>query len=76
MTLRIILAFCISFVCAYAFGKIYIPWLVRQKFGQEIKDIGPYWHENKRGNPTMGAVIILRGIIIACIPAGFESLLN
>ena len=76
MTLRIILAFCISFVCAYAFGKIYIPWLVRQKFGQEIKDIGPYWHENKRGTPTMGGVMFILGILIACLTAGFESILK
>ena len=74
MTVRLILAFCISFICAYAFGKKYIPWLVRQKYGQEIKDIGPYWHQNKRGTPTMGGVMFIVGIFAACMTAGFKSI--
>ena len=76
MTVRFILAFCISFVCAYAFGKVYIPWLVKQKYGQEIKEIGPYWHENKRGTPTMGGVMFILGILVACITAGFHSIIH
>ena len=76
MTVRLILAFCISFVCAYAFGKVYIPWLVKQKYGQEIKDIGPYWHENKRGTPTMGGVMFILGILVACCTAGFHSIIR
>ena len=74
MTARIILAFCISFVVAYAFGKIYIPWLRKMKFGQEIKDIGPIWHIGKRGTPTMGGVMFILGILIACLTAGFKSI--
>ncbi len=74
MTVTLILSFCISFVCTYAFGKIYIPWLVKQKFGQEIKLIGPYWHDKKRGTPTMGGVMFIFGILIACITAGFSSI--
>ena len=74
MTARIILAFCISFVVAYAFGKIYIPWLRKMKFGQEIKDIGPIWHIGKRGTPTMGGVMFILGILVACLTAGFKSI--
>ncbi len=76
MTVRLILAFCISFVCAYAFGKVYIPWLVKQKYGQEIKEIGPYWHENKRGTPTMGGVMFILGILAACFTAGIHSIIR
>lgn len=76
MTVRLILAFCISFVCAYAFGKVYIPWLVKQKYGQEIKEIGPYWHENKRGTPTMGGVMFILGILVACFTAGIHSIIR
>ena len=74
MTARIILAFCISFVVAYAFGKIYIPWLRKMKVGQEIKDIGPIWHIGKRGTPTMGGVMFILGILVACLTAGFKSI--
>ncbi len=76
MTVRLIFAFCISFVCAYAFGKVYIPWLVKQKYGQEIKEIGPYWHENKRGTPTMGGVMFILGILVACFTAGIHSIIR
>ena len=37
MTIQLICAFVLAFLFATAFGKYYIPWLRRQKAGQEIK---------------------------------------
>jgi len=39
--------------------------LRRLKFGQSIKDIGPAWHKNKNGTPTMGGLMFIAGAIVA-----------
>ena len=33
-----------------------IPYLASKHIGQKILDIGPRWHKNKEGTPTMGGV--------------------
>ena len=53
-------------ICA-ASGKIVIPFLHKLKFGQTILDIGPKWHANKQGTPTMGGVMIIFGVIVGVI---------
>ncbi|MBR5152523.1 MAG: phospho-N-acetylmuramoyl-pentapeptide-transferase [Clostridia bacterium] len=53
----------LSFVIAVLCGKWLIPVLHRLKFGQEIRDEGPKWHEKKSGTPTMGGFIFISGII-------------
>ncbi|MCL2486762.1 MAG: phospho-N-acetylmuramoyl-pentapeptide-transferase, partial [Oscillospiraceae bacterium] len=45
------------------------PWLKRLKYGQTIKDIGPTWHAGKQGTPTMGGIIFVGGILLACLVA-------
>ena len=67
MALKIILAFVISLGITLAFGKVYIPWLRKQKAGQEIKQNGPVWQQYKAGTPTMGGVmfILALGITIS-----------
>ena len=74
MTLKLILAFLLSFIVALLVGKYYIPWLRKMKAGQEIKEIGPTWHMAKTGTPTMGGVIFIAGIILACLTVGFEAM--
>ena len=76
MTLSLILAFLISFAVAVAVGKVYIPWLRKIKAGQEIKANGPTWHMGKTGTPTMGGVIFIAGITVACLSVGFKSMLD
>ena len=61
MTIKLLCAFAVAFVFAAFFGKIYIPWLRRQKAGQAIKDNGPTWHMSKSGTPTMGGVMFILG---------------
>ena len=76
MTIQLITAFVLAFLFASVFGKYYIPWLVRQKFGQEIKDIGPYWHMNKRGTPTMGGVMFILASMLVVLTVGFKGMLE
>ena len=58
MTIKLITAFVLAFLIATAFGKYYIPWLHKQKAGQEIKG-QVTWHMNKSGTPTMGGVMFI-----------------
>lgn len=55
----------VALVVALLCGKALIPLLHRLKFGQEIRDEGPKWHEKKSGTPTMGGFIFLIGILVA-----------
>ncbi len=57
----------VSFLVAAICGKCLIPLLHRLKFGQEIREEGPKWHEKKSGTPTMGGFIFLAGIVIALV---------
>lgn len=60
-----------------------IPALRKLKFGQEIRDEGPGWHQKKSGTPTMGGIVILLALVIGFLVsvvfgeavAGFGTLL-
>ncbi len=52
----------IAMVVCWGLGYIVIPYLHKLKFGQTILDIGPKWHVNKQGTPTMGGVMIFGGV--------------
>ena len=58
----IILAGVISLIVTLIAGKLLIPALVKLKAGQSIKEIGPTWHMNKQGPPTMGGLMFIIGI--------------
>ena len=64
---QIITAVLISFVVCIIIGPFLIPILTRLKFGQSILQIGPKWHNKKSGTPTMGGIIFIIAIGIACI---------
>ena len=76
MTLKLTLALVLAFIIAVVVGKYYIPWLVKIKAGQEIKQNGPAWHMGKSGTPTMGGVIFISACIIVCLTVGFEPMRN
>lgn len=42
-----------------------IPLLRKVKYGQTILDIGPIWHKNKQGTPTMGGFLFIAGVLVA-----------
>ena len=76
MTIKLISAFVLAFLFATAFGRFYIPWLRRQKAGQQIKEIGPKWHMTKSGTPTMGGVMFILAVTFVCLTLGFEGMLH
>ena len=64
----IIISATLGFLISLVLGKIIIPILTRIKYGQTILEIGPSWHKNKQGTPTMGGFIfIISGIISTII---------
>ncbi len=56
-----------SFVLTAVLGKWLIPVLHRLKFGQTIREIGPAWHKNKQGTPTMGGILFIFGTLAAVL---------
>ena len=63
----ILISLAVSFVVTALLGFVLIPALHRLKFGQTIlTDIGPRWHARKQGTPTMGGLMFIIGILVAC----------
>lgn len=60
-----LIALVMSFVISSLIGWRLIPFLVKVKCGQTIKEIGPTWHKNKQNTPTMGGVMFIAGSLIA-----------
>ncbi len=54
-----------AFLAAFLLGYVIIPWLHKLKFGQTILDIGPKWHKEKQGTPTMGGMLFIIGSLAA-----------
>lgn len=59
------LPFLIALAVTLALGPVFIPWLRKLKFGQEIREEGPKWHQKKSGTPTMGGIMFIAGIAAA-----------
>ncbi len=55
----------IGFVASALLGPVFIPVLIKLKFGQSIREIGPKWHEKKSGTPTMGGLIFMLALVIS-----------
>ncbi|MEI3219900.1 MAG: hypothetical protein V8S08_10165 [Lachnoclostridium sp.] len=55
----------LSFAITLALGKFFIPFLHKLKYGQTILEIGPSWHKNKQGTPTMGGIMFIIGIVVS-----------
>ena len=60
-----IIAAIVSFLVTAGLGYIVIPFLHKLKFGQTILEIGPKWHKEKQGTPTMGGIMMVAGILVA-----------
>lgn len=58
-----------AFAVTSALGFIVIPYLRKLKFGQTILEIGPNWHKDKQGTPTMGGVMIVAGVLLSVAAA-------
>lgn len=55
----------VAFALTALIGKFLIPYLHKLNFGQTILDIGPSWHKNKQGTPTMGGIMFIIGIVVS-----------
>jgi phospho-N-acetylmuramoyl-pentapeptide-transferase len=49
------------------FGKSVIRKLAELKFGQEIREEGPASHQEKRGTPTMGGILIIGSVFLSTV---------
>ncbi|MBR2042058.1 MAG: phospho-N-acetylmuramoyl-pentapeptide-transferase [Oscillospiraceae bacterium] len=61
----------VAFAISALSGHWLIPALRKLNFGQSILEIGPSWHKNKEGTPTMGGIMFVIGILAASILAFF-----
>jgi phospho-N-acetylmuramoyl-pentapeptide-transferase len=66
-TFRAILATLSSLAFILFFGKTFIRFIEKQKYGQIIRDEGPQSHLEKKGTPTMGGLLILFSIVFSCL---------
>ncbi len=71
-----IIAALVAFAVTALLGYIVIPYLRKLKFGQTILDIGPKWHKEKQGTPTMGGVMMAAGVVAAILITLSVSLLT
>jgi len=75
--LTAIIAAAVAFLVTAGLGYIVIPYLRKLKFGQTILDIGPNWHKEKQGTPTMGGIMIVAGVVMgACVAFGYSSIIG
>ena len=66
MKIRIlyIVALLLTAVLTAGISKKLIPFLKSKKMGQKILEIGPRWHKNKEGTPTMGGIAFIIAITV------------
>lgn len=76
MTIKLITAFIISFIVSVGVGHFLVPYLQRIKAGQIIREDGPVWHQSKAGTPTMGGIMFIVAVSVACITTGFDEMLK
>lgn len=61
------LAIVIAAVITGLLGYFMVPFLHKIKFGQTIREVGPSWHKNKQGTPTMGGLMFIIGSSVAAV---------
>lgn len=63
--MAVVIASVVSLVVALLGTPMFIKYLVKQGYGQFIRDDGPTSHHTKRGTPTMGGAVIILATVIA-----------
>ncbi|MCR5733898.1 MAG: phospho-N-acetylmuramoyl-pentapeptide-transferase [Lachnospiraceae bacterium] len=61
-------AFTIAFLICVISGPFMIPFLLKLKIGQTVRDDGPESHLKKNGTPTMGGLMFLIAMPVASLP--------
>ncbi|MDE6589502.1 MAG: phospho-N-acetylmuramoyl-pentapeptide-transferase, partial [Oscillospiraceae bacterium] len=72
--MRILLAALTAFVISTVVGWLLIPVLRALHAGQAIKEIGPNWHKNKEGTPTMGGIMFIVAVVAAVVVFGWRDM--
>lgn len=70
VSFRALLAATTAMLVAFFFGDRMIRWLTVLKFGETIRSDGPQSHQVKAGTPTMGGILILTSLTVACLLFG------
>ena len=67
--MRLIMTICFTGSCLLSviLGKVLIPYLIKLKVGQTVRNEGPETHLKKNGTPTMGGVIFLSSFTVMCL---------
>ncbi len=64
-----VIIFLMALAITLVTGPVFIPWLRKLKFGQQILEEGPSWHQKKSGTPTMGGLMFILAVLVSCIVA-------
>jgi len=67
VTFRTAMATVTALLISLLFGSRVIEKLAEMKFGQEIREEGPASHQEKRGTPTMGGILIIGSVFLSTI---------
>jgi len=74
--MRIVITLLAAFAASAAAMHFLIPALRALKAGQSIREIGPNWHKEKEGTPTMGGLGFIAAAILVVFIAGFPAMLE
>lgn len=62
---ELILPLSLGFAITVASMPLFIGYFQMKRYGQEIREEGPQWHQVKAGTPTMGGVVFILSAMIA-----------
>ena len=63
----ILIAGLFAFLLSFFLTPLFIKFLARRGYGQQIRDDGPQSHHVKRGTPTMGGVVLVISAILGYV---------
>ena len=66
----------ITFVITVLILRWLIPKLRSLKMGQKILEIGPRWHKNKEGTPTMGGLSFIIAMTVSFLTVGIAAIVT
>lgn len=67
ITFRTIYASLTAFLICFLMGPFAIRTLAKMQIGQYIRELGPQRHQGKAGTPTMGGLLIVFSVLVACL---------
>ncbi len=67
MIAKVLVTFIVAFLITLAATPLFISYMKKKQFGQQIRDDGPARHTTKAGTPTMGGVVFLGAAALAVL---------